>query len=67
MNSIDFSLLSTMVELEEINFVYVNLTGVISGLSNLVKLKYLNMAHNFLYDPIPDTWTDLVELRSLEL
>lgn len=64
------AILSNLVNLEEINMQYVNMVGYIdASITNLVKLKYLNLANNKLSMSLPHTdgWLNLKNLEQIEL
>lgn len=55
-----------MLNIEEINMQFLNMAGYIdSSITNLIKLKYLNIANNQLSLTLPDTdgW---LNMKSLE-
>ncbi|CDW71879.1 leucine-rich repeat-containing protein [Stylonychia lemnae] len=64
------AIISKLTNLEEINMQYLYMFGYIdSSITNLVKLKYLNLANNNLSLSLPETdgWLNMKHLEQIEL
>lgn len=61
----DSTSIGKLLNLEEINMQHASMVGYLeSSITNLVKLKYLNLAFNSLSMPLPSTsdWANMQEL-----
>ena len=62
--------IKTLTNLEEINMQHLHMRGVLdASITNLVNLRYLNLAYNKLSGSLPNVnnWMDMQNLKMIEL